>query len=499
MAVPLVNQSRKFSDRVAVIDHLGRHTYASIRRSALHLHTFLLPEGEADLHQSRVAFLVPPDFRYVVSQWAIWLAGGVTVPLCPQHPVAEWEYALGAVRVSQVIVSGEFIEQMSPVADQMGIRIICLDELKLGRDGDIADGNIGESDLSRNANILFTSGTTNRPKGVVTTHGNLQAQIETLVKAWDWRKEDHTLNVLPLHHTHGIVNVLCCALWSGATCEMLPKFDACQVWERLSSGEVNVFMAVPTVYGRLIGDYEQVSQKEQAQRSRSLREFRLMVSGSAALPVPVFEKWKEISGHDLLERYGMTEIGMALANPYSGERRPGTVGQALPSVETRVVDGDGRDVEPGESGELWVRGSMVFKEYFDQPEETAKSFHESWFKTGDVVCVEDGYYRIMGRQSVDIIKSGGYKISALEIEAVLRRHPAIADCAVVGVEDPEWGERVSGALILRKGQNLSMVELKEWAKEHLAHYKIPSQIQIVVDLPRNVLGKVLKPKVKELF
>ena len=142
---------------------------------------------------------------------------------------------------------------------------------------------------------------------------------------------------------------------------------------------------------------------------------------------------------------------------------------------------------------------MVFKEYFDQPEETAKSFHESWFKTGDVVCVEDGYYRIMGRQSVDIIKSGGYKISALEIEAVLRRHPAIADCAVVGVEDPEWGERVSGALILRKGQNLSMVELKEWAKEHLAHYKIPSQIQIVVDLPRNVLGKVLKPKVKELF
>ena len=187
IAVPLVNQSRKFSDRVAVIDHLGRHTYASIRRSALHLHTFLLPEGEADLHQSRVAFLVPPDFRYVVSQWAIWLAGGVTVPLCPQHPVAEWEYALGAVRVSQVIVSGEFIEQMSPVADQMGIRIICLDELKLGRDGDIADGNIGESDLSRNANILFTSGTTNRPKGVVTTHGNLQAQIETLVKAWDWR------------------------------------------------------------------------------------------------------------------------------------------------------------------------------------------------------------------------------------------------------------------------------------------------------------------------
>ncbi|MCB0385554.1 MAG: AMP-binding protein, partial [Bdellovibrionales bacterium] len=260
-----------------------------------------------------------------------------------------------------------------------------------------------------------------------------------------------------------------------------------------------VFMAVPTVYSRLIARHEESTPLDKENQKKALSQFRLMVSGSAALPVPIFEKWRAISGHDLLERYGMTEIGMALSNPYVGERRPGTVGQPFPGVDTKVVDENGLDVPSGEAGELWVRGSMVFKEYFNQSQETAQAFHDGWFKTGDVVCVEDGYYRIMGRQSVDIIKSGGYKISALEIEAILRRHPAVADCAVVGIEDPEWGERVSGALILQNGLSLSLEELREWAKEHLAHYKIPSQIQIVQNLPRNVLGKVLKPKVKELF
>jgi malonyl-CoA/methylmalonyl-CoA synthetase len=224
-----------------------------------------------------------------------------------------------------------------------------------------------------------------------------------------------------------------------------------------------------------------------------------MVSGSAALPVSVLERWREMTGHVLLERYGMTEIGMGLSNLLEGERFPGSVGVPLPGVEARVVNDEMIDVSPGTPGELLIAGPNVFSEYWRRPDETLAAFYNGWFRTGDVVVVEDGRYRILGRRSVDIIKTGGYKVSALEIEEVLRTHSAIRECAVVGVPDAEWGERVCVAVELADAATLEIGELRSWARDHLAPYKIPKDLEVVEALPRNTMGKVTKPAVAELF
>ena len=336
--------------------------------------------------------------------------------------------------------------------------------------------------------IVYTSGTTNRPKGVVTTHGNITAQIESLVKAWEWTSADRTLLVLPLHHVHGIINVVCSALWTGAVLEMHSKFDSESTWDRLASGELTVFTAVPTIYHRLIQSWEAASPQVRATRSQGCRSLRLMMCGSAALPRTILDKWQQITGHVLVERYGMTEVGMALSNPLSGERLPGSVGQPLPGVSVRLVD-----------GELQLKGPGVFSEYWKRPENTRDAFTDGWFRTGDIAVFERGAYRLLGRSNVDIIKSGGDKISALEIEEVLRAHPAIGECAVVGVEDLEWGQRVCCAVELRSGSGLELNDLREWARTRLAPYKIPKDLICVPHLPRNAMGKVVKPEVSALF
>jgi malonyl-CoA/methylmalonyl-CoA synthetase len=347
--------------------------------------------------------------------------------------------------------------------------------------------------------IIYTSGTTGRPKGAVTTHQNIGAQIGSLVEAWRWTPADRLLLALPLHHVHGVINGLGCALAVRAMCEILPEFDAERTWARLASGEITVFTAVPTMYHRLIASWDNASPEVQRARSQGVRTIRLMMSGSAALPVRTLERWREITGHTLLERYGMTEIGMALSNPIRGERRPGYVGQPLPDVDVRLVDERGIPVPDGSPGELEVRGATVFLEYWQRPDETREAFRDGWFRTGDVAVLEQGSYRLLGRTSVDIIKTGGYKVSALEIEEVLRLHPAIAECAVVGVVDEDWGERVSAAVELRAGASLSLDELQRWAKSQLAPYKIPRALQEVPALPRNAMGKVVKPRVAGLF
>jgi malonyl-CoA/methylmalonyl-CoA synthetase len=224
-----------------------------------------------------------------------------------------------------------------------------------------------------------------------------------------------------------------------------------------------------------------------------------MVSGSAALPVSVMEKWEKLSGHRLLERYGMTELGMAISNPYHGERRAGYIGKPLMGVTVRLVDEENKEVETGQAGEIQVKGANVFKEYWQKEKATIDTFTaDGWFKTGDVAVVEDEYYRILGRSSIDIIKSGGYKISALEIEEVLRTYPNVKDCSVVGLENEEWGELVSAALIV-EDKNLNTSELNEWIRQKMPAYKVPRKYILVEDFPRNAMGKVVKNELKKMF
>jgi malonyl-CoA/methylmalonyl-CoA synthetase len=332
----------------------------------------------------------------------------------------------------------------------------------------------------------------------VSTHDNITSQIESLVEAWGWSRHDRILLTLPLHHVHGIVNVTACALWSGARVDMLSAFDAPTVIERIASGELTLYMAVPTIYHRLIAHLDSQSEDERDRFRVGAAALRLMVSGSAALPIPVLERWRELSGHTLLERYGMTEIGMALSNPYEGRRVPGSVGTPLPKVHARLADENDDPLADGDPGEIQVRGPNVFLEYWERPDDTSEGFtDDGWFRTGDTAVIEDGRYRILGRSSVDILKTGGEKVSALEIEEVLLGHDEVSEVAVVGVDDAEWGQRVVAVVVA--DNPVERDELRQWVRDRLAPHKVPKDIHFADSLPRNALGKTMKPELVRLL
>lgn len=493
-SLELIRRAQDHAGRTALVASEGAFTYRDLLEAAARV-AGALRGGSGDLRGARIAYLVPSGFKHVAIQWGIAWAGGVAVPLCEQHPKPEWLYAAGLVRASIVISHPATEAVLREVAQEIGASFLSTDQALSGHP--VTQSTSGSGDP---AMILFTSGTTGKPKGVVHTHRSVAAQIETMIDAWGWSADDRIVHVLPLHHTHGLINVLSCALWTGATCEMLPKFDAGKLWDRLSSGEVTVFMAVPTIYARLIKAWEEAPPERREAWSAGARNLRLMVSGSAALPESVLERWRALTGHTLLERYGMTEIGMALSNPLHGERRPGHVGAPMPGVEVRLIDEQNQPIDEDEKpGEIQVRGPNLFKEYWENAEATRAAFAEGWFKTGDIAVRDRSSFRILGRNSVDIIKTGGYKVSALEIESALLQHPAIAECAVVGVPDPEWGERVGAAAVLRAGAALDLDALRGWAKERLAAYKVPSRLLLAAELPRNAMGKLTKPEIVKLF
>ena len=493
MSILLTPRAEQYAERTAIIAPEGSFTYRQLLAASGHVASFLL-NGAKDLQERPVAFLAPPGFQYVALQWGIWRAGGIAVPLSLFHPRPELAYVIDDTTPAAVVAHPDFRDLVEPLAQERGLRF-GLSTAALAHPA----GRLPAVAPARRAMILYTSGTTGKPKGVVTTHQNIAAQITSLVEAWGWTGDDRILEVLPLHHIHGIVNVISCALWVGAVCEIFPKFDPQQVWERIAQGELTLFMAVPTIYVKLIDAWEQAAPAERQRRSAGCARMRLMVSGSAALPISTLEQWREISGHVLLERYGMTEIGMGISNPLQGQRVPGAVGRPLPGVEVRLTDETGAPVAPGTPGEIEVRSPTVFLEYWHRPEATRQAFRDGWFLTGDMAVEENGVYRILGRSSVDIIKTGGEKVSALEIEEVLRTHPAIKECAVVGVPDPVWGERVSAALVLEDGARLSIEELRAWGKERLAQYKVPKEAVVLPELPRNAMGKVSKPDLKKII
>lgn len=491
--LPLIARAERHGERTAVVDSRGSFTYNDLLDASSRVATALLA-GRDDLREERVAFLVTPGFPWVAVQWGIWRAGGIAVPLPLNSPRSELEYFIVDTQASTLLFDAQAEGVLPPIAAVRGIRAQSCDQVLACEPTELP-----EIASARPAMILYTSGTTNRPKGVVTTHANITAQITCLVEAWEWSADDRIVLFLPLHHVHGIINVVSCALWSGATCEMMPRFDADAVWNRIASGDLTLLMAVPTIYVRLIAAWENASPERRVALSQSCAKLRLMVSGSAALPVSTLDRWREISGHTLLERYGMTEIGMALSNPLRGERVPGSVGKPLPGVEVRLVGESGEPVAPAMPGEIEVRGSSVFAQYWGKPDATRDAFRDGWFRTGDTAVVENGVYRILGRTNIDILKTGGHKVSALEIEETLRAHPAVAECAVVGVPDPEWGERVAAAVVLKAGSALDLQSLRVWAKESLAPHKLPSRLLVMEALPRNAMGKTMKPAVAAMF
>jgi acyl-CoA synthetase (AMP-forming)/AMP-acid ligase II len=350
------------------------------------------------------------------------------------------------------------------------------------------------------AMLIYTSGTTGKSKGVALSHRALEQNTRAMMDLWRFTAHDRLVLALPLFHVHGLCLGVVGALLTGFTLLLEERFDATRVVEAFAREGATAFMGVPTMYVRLLEHLE-----AHPEGATALRRARLFTAGSAALPAADFRAFQEKTGHAILERYGMSETLFTLSNPYDGERRPGTVGLPVPGCEIRLVDDEGREPPVGELGEIHVKGSGVMNGYWKRPDETAAAFREDWFLTGDVARRDaDGYATIVGRSSVDIIKSGGFKISAREIEDVLRRHPAVKDAAVVGLPDRVWGQRIAAALVLEDpappGTSGALcAEIAAFAEEHLADYKKPRDIRVVLELPCNALGKVQKHRLVRDF
>jgi len=487
----IFKNAERYADRVALRDETGSYTYKDIVKASNKAASALIGNN-SDLKEQRIGFLIPPSFEYISILWGIWKAGGIGIPLSLSATELELMHYLEDSKVSLLISGKEGSEKLKKLSIDLEIPLITTDDLK-GKE----EGTLPQIRAERRAMILYTSGTTNKPKGVVSTHGNIEAQISSLVKAWEWDENDEIPLILPLHHIHGIINALSCPLWIGAKVDILGAFEVEKVVKAVCENDYTVFTAVPTIYFSLIDKLEGMNKKELDLTKEKFKAMRLMMSGSAALAPEIHRKWNKLTGQDLLERYGMTEIGMALSNPLHGEKRPGSVGQALPKVEVCLMEDNKVITEENIPGEVMIKGPQVFLEYWNQERTTEDSFFEGWFKTGDIAELLDGYYKILGRDSVDIIKSGGYKISALEIEDVLLRHPKIKECAVVGIADQKWGELVAVALC--SSENLTLEEIQTWSLDFLSDYKTPRNLKIFKELPKNAMGKVVKTEIKKLF
>jgi malonyl-CoA/methylmalonyl-CoA synthetase len=337
--------------------------------------------------------------------------------------------------------------------------------------------------------IAYTSGTTGRSKGAMLLHRNMLANIQSVSEAWHWSAGDHLLLTLPLFHVHGLLVGFHGTLCNGASLELYRSFDVKVVYERLLTGEFSLFFGVPTMYTRLV--------QEANKRTVLPPPLRLYVCGSAALSADLLIEFERIFGQRILERYGMTETIMNLTNPYEGERRPGTVGMPFPRQEVRIVHVRTREILPhDQDGEIEMRGPNVFPGYLNRPDATAESFSpDGWFKTGDLGRIsDDGYVTINGRAK-ELIISGGFNIYPREVEEVLANCPGVAEIAVLGIADKEFGEHVA-AVVVRNDLNLTSEQLIAFCKDNLASYKKPKIIKFVESLPRNAMGKVQKHLIK---
>jgi malonyl-CoA/methylmalonyl-CoA synthetase len=340
------------------------------------------------------------------------------------------------------------------------------------------------------AALLYSSGTTGRPKGIMLSHGNLADNGKTLVDIWGFGSADRLLHALPVFHVHGLFVAIHCVLLSGASMRWLEKFDAPQVIGLLP--ECTVMMGVPTFYTRLLA--------EDSFAADCCTNMRLFISGSAPLLVETFDEFRGRTGHTIIERYGMTETNMNTSNPLQGERRAGTVGLPLPGVDVRVVDDKGEPVPTGETGDLQVRGGNVFQGYWRMPEKTREDFtDDGFFNTGDKATISaDGYVAIVGRAK-DLIISGGLNIYPKEIEQLLDDVEGVVESAVIGIPHADFGEAVVAVIVPTAGGELDEQAIIEFSKGKIANFKVPKRVVFVDELPRNAMGKVQKNVLRDRY
>ncbi len=488
--------------RTCATDSAGSASFGDIAAAAHRLARALLTMAP---HQSRVALFAPASREWVQGFWGVTLAGHLSVPLVELHPAAEHARSLAAARVELLLVSRELMPRAEEAVAALARlepalappRVLELEPL-FASEAAGADATLALHPPSGDtpAVLFFTSGTTGAPKGAVVSHDQLAALAALVAGAWRVEASDRLLHCLPLHHTHGLSIAFLVCFLNGASQHFLRRFSGEAVWQEL--GASTLFMGVPTMHKRLLDAFDTQPADSRARWREAARGLRLVTSGSAALPETVAWRWHALTDQLPLERFGMTEVGVALSNPLDGERRVGSCGRVLPGMQVRIVDEAGREVAPGEPGEIWIRGPSVFTGYDGDRNATDAAFTDGWFRSGDTATwLDEGYVKILGRTSVDIIKSGGYKLSALEIEEALRRHAEVDEVAVVGVPDSDWGE-TAVAVFVGRGP-IEANALREFLKQEVAPYKIPRRFVQVDELPKNALGKVTKHALRRLL
>ena len=444
----------------------------------------------------RVAVQVEKSAEALMLYLACVRAGAVYLPLNTAYTLAELDYFISDAEPRLVVCAPKAREGLEPVAAKYGARVETLDDAgggslmdkTAGKPAEFADVQRGPDDL---AAILYTSGTTGRSKGAMLSHDNLLSNAATLREYWRFTSADRLIHALPIFHTHGLFVASNVIMLSGASMYFLSKFDPEEVLRLMQSA--SVLMGVPTFYVRLL-------QSEGLTKEATAR-MRLFISGSAPLLADTHRQFEEVTGHRILERYGMTETNMNTSNPYEGKRVAGTVGFPLPGVSLRVTDPEtGAPVADGETGMIEVKGPNVFQGYWRMPEKTKAEFREDgFFITGDLGKIDErGYVHIVGRGK-DLVISGGYNIYPKEVETEIDQLAGVVESAVIGVAHPDFGEGVTAIVVRQKGATLGEADVLASLKERLARYKQPKRVIFVDELPRNTMGKVQKNVLRDTY
>jgi malonyl-CoA/methylmalonyl-CoA synthetase len=445
----------------------------------------------------RVAAQIEKSTDMIVVTLACLRAGAVLLPLNTAYTLAELEYFLGDAEPALTLCRPDRLEAVRTLAQKLNLRSV--ESLGVKGDGTFAAAIAAaptEFETTPRASddlaaILYTSGTTGRSKGAMLTHENLSSNALTLIDCWRFSSADRLIHALPVFHTHGLFVAVNVALLSGATMIFMHRFDPEAVIAALPGA--TAMMGVPTFYTRLLDD---------PGLDRDIcANMRLFVSGSAPLLAETHSAWRERTGFAILERYGMTETNMITSNPYEGERRPGSVGFALPEVSVRIADLEsGAPVQAGEIGVIEVKGPNVFAGYWRMPEKTAQEFRaDGYFITGDLAHVDDdGYIHIVGRAK-DLVISGGFNVYPKEVETEIDAIEGVLESAVFGVPHADFGEAVTAAVVARPGATLSKSAILSALGLRLARFKAPKQIVLVDSLPRNAMGKVQKAALREAY
>ncbi len=475
----------KHADKPAIIFADKTWTYRDCDRQvqsyAAHLDRLGIKKGD------RVAVQLPKCIEFLFCHLAILAIGAIALPLNPDYRPEEIVYFLTDSGSALLVTNRELLHKLrSAIQHLTELKILLTEELLPPTEVILPEYAAGGDDL---AMICYTSGTTGRCKGAAISHRNLIANLRALHQAWEWSDRDILLHVLPLFHVHGLNVAALGCLYAGATMIMVEKFEPKRVWATLGSSNCTLFMGVPTIYQRLINEWEKLEPQP------DLQKMRLFVSGSAPLSDQQFYQFENMTGFRILERYGMTETGMNASNHIDPEHRKAkSVGFPLAGVEIRIVNPDGNDVAIAEVGEVWISGEHVFQGYWQMQDKTAESFTDRWFHTGDLGFQDpDDHNRLylVGRAK-ELIITGGFNVYPKEIENMLESHEAVKEAAVLGIPDTDFGEKVVAAIAIQDAINITPEELIAHCKSRLAAYKCPKQIFFVAELPRNAMGKIQK-------